>query len=96
MYLSNFEEKLLWEMIVATKIGLLLDRDWSTLDCFVNSENVLFSHLTQKAFLQFYLTRTLKPFINKDHWRLWWENYGAAEIGGLFPILWWWWPGGRL
>ena len=66
MYLSNFNEKLLWELIVATKVGLLLDRDWSTLDCFVNSDNVLFSHLTQQAFFQFYLTRTLKPFIDND------------------------------
>ena len=31
-----------------------------------------------------------------NHRRLWWENLGTAEIGGLFPILWWWWPGGRL
>ena len=37
-----------------------------------------------------------KMWMERKHRRLWWENLGTAEIGGLFPILWWWWPGGRL
>ena len=24
-----------------------------------------------------------------DHWRLWWENYGTAEIGGRLVLVWW-------
>ena len=23
------------------------------------------------------------------HWRLWWENYGTAEIGGRLVLVWW-------
>ena len=24
-----------------------------------------------------------------SHWRLWWENYGTAEIGGRLVLVWW-------
>ena len=24
-----------------------------------------------------------------QHWRLWWENYGTAEIGGRLVLVWW-------
>ena len=26
---------------------------------------------------------------NFVHWRLWWENYGTAEIGGRLVLVWW-------